>query len=222
MQQGITSPSLSGKTAQFSMGGITPYADVLWTNALIGDMSTRGMKDGGHKVIPNLHDFIYDADFYGNNLNLSQALEMDVSQYFNGMSFVYGTQCRIAGGHEWDVWDNINSKWIPTGASCNPVSNSWNHVTIVVQRTYDNWLFFKSITLNGVTSNINMYFPHSGISSSWYGVTVNFQTDGNSTQSPYHVFLDNFSFTYLSAQIRQPGKMSAMAMFQQLSNHENI
>ncbi len=196
MQQGISSPSLSGKATQFNLGGGTPYSDVLWTNALIGDMSTQGLKDSSHTLIPNLHNFTYDAYFYGSDLEASQALEMDVSQYFNGLSFIYGQQCRIAGGHEWDVWDNINAKWIPTGVACNPQSNSWNHVTIVMQRTSDNWLYFKSITLNGQTSNVGMYYKPSTVPASWYGVTVNFQTDGNYLQSPYHVLLDQFGFTY--------------------------
>ncbi len=196
MQQGIGSPSLTGKATQFNLGGITPYSDVLWTNALIGDMSTQGLKDSSHTLIPNLHNFTYDAYFYGTDLDVTQALEMDASQYFSGMSYIYGQQCRIAGGHEWDVWDNINSKWVPTGAVCNPLNNAWNHVTIVMQRTSDNWICFKSITLNGQTSNINWYYQPGKVSSSWYGVTVNFQTDGNYLQSPYHVLLDKFSFTY--------------------------
>ena len=196
MQQGIASPSLSGKATQFNVGGLTPYSDVLWTNALIGDMSTQGLKDANHSVIPNLHNFTYDAYFYGGDLEVSQALEMDVSQYFNGLSFIYGQQCRIAGGHEWDIWDNINSKWIPTGIACNPKSNTWNHVTIVMQRTSDNWLYFKSITLNGQTSNVGRYYKPSSAPASWYGVTVNFQTDGNHLQAPYQVLLDKFSLTY--------------------------
>jgi len=196
MQQGISSPSLSGKATQFNIGGLTPYADVLWTNALIGDMSTQGIKDSSHTIIPNAHNFTYDAYFYSSDLEASQVLEMDVNQYFNGLSFIFGQQCRIAGGHEWDVWDNINSKWVPTGIACNPASNSWNHVTIVMQRTSDNWLYYQAITLNGQTSNVGKYYQPSQVSSSWYGVTVNFQTDGNYLQAPYNVLLDKFNFTY--------------------------
>ena len=76
--------------------------------------------------------------FYGANLQLSQVLEFDINQYFDGLAFTWGQQCRIAGGHEWDIWDNLNWKWIPTGVPCNPVSNQWNHVTIQAQRTSSN------------------------------------------------------------------------------------
>jgi hypothetical protein len=196
MQQHITSPSLSGNSTQFNIGGTTPYADVLFTNPLIGQNSTQGIPDTNHTLLPTLHNFTYDAYFYGANLSLSQVLEFDVSMYFDSLSLIWGNQCRIAGGNEWDIWDNVNSKWVPTGASCYPISNGWNHLTIQVQRESDNWLLFQTITLNGVTSTINQYYAPGSAPSSWWGITVNYQMDGNSKQSAYTTYLDNFSFTY--------------------------
>ncbi len=196
MTQGIKSPSMSGNSTRFDIGGTHPYADVLWTNTLIGQKTSQGMPDTNHTLIPTLHNFTYDAYFYGSDLSLSQALEFDISQYMNGQSFIWGTQCRIAGGNEWDVWDNVNAKWIPTGVACYPNENSWNHVTIQAQRTWDNWLLFQTITLNGQTATLNQYYPPGSVPESWYGLTVNFQTDGNSKQTPYSALLDNFSFTY--------------------------
>jgi hypothetical protein len=69
-------------------------------------------------------------------------------------------------------------------------------VTIAAQRTSDNWLFFQSITLNGVTSQVNQYYEPSTTAAGWNGITVNFQTDGNYLQSPYSVVVDRFSFIY--------------------------
>ena len=195
MTQGIKSPSLSGNATKFDIGGTTPYADVLWTNPLIGDFSSQGMPDFAHAIIPNLHNFTYDIYFYSSTFQLSQVLEFDVNQYFNGMGFTWGSQCRIAGGHEFDIWDNVNWKWVPTGIPCNPNNNSWNHLTLQVQRTWDNWLLYHSITLNGVTKVIDRYFPPFSVPN-WYGVTVNYQMDGNYKQSPYTVFVDNLSLTY--------------------------
>src|SRR5712692_4716484 len=50
----------------------------------------------------------------------------------------WGHECRITGGHQWDIWDNQGQKWHPTGITCNPNNNAWNHLTIQVQRTSDN------------------------------------------------------------------------------------
>jgi alpha-glucuronidase len=112
----------------------------------------------------------------------------------NGYSYIWGHECRVAGGNEWDIWDNVGKKWHQTGVACNPVSNAWNHLTISVQRTTDNHLLFKSITLNGVTSNLNYY--ESPTTTSWYGITINYQQDGNYAQTPYSIWLDNLNFTY--------------------------
>jgi hypothetical protein len=64
-----------------------------------------------------------------------------------------------------------------------------------VQRTSNNQLLYQSITLNGKTSTINQYY-NPGSAVGWYGVTVNYQEDGNSSQSPYSVYLDELTFTY--------------------------
>lgn len=196
MNQNIQSPSLSGDATQFNIGGTTPYADVLWSNPLIGEGSTQGIPDSGHTLLPTLHNFTYDVYFYPTNLGVTQVLEFDMSMYFNGLGLIWGNQCNILGGHEWDIWDNVGQQWVSSGVPCNPINNAWNHLTIQVQRQSDNWLLFQSITLNGVTSNINRYYAPGWAPGSWWGITVNFQMDGDANQSSYTTFLDNFTFTY--------------------------
>lgn len=196
MKQHIGSPSRSGDATKFNLGGTTSYSDALWTLGLIGQKTTQGMPDKNHTLIPTLHNFTYDSYFYTDQLSLSQVLEFDVNMYFNGMSFVWGNQCRIAGGHEWDIWDNVNTKWVATGFSCNPINSGWNHVTIEVQRTSDNRLLFQSITLNGVKHTVNKYYAHGTAPKSWYGVSVNYQMDGNKNQTDYSTYVDDFSLTY--------------------------
>jgi len=196
MTQGIRSPSRSGNATEFFLGGSTPYSDVLFSNPLIGQGSTQGLPDSSHTLLPTIHNFTYDAYFFSSDISVSQVLEFDVSMYFNGLKLIWGQQCRIAGGHEWDIWDNVHGGWVPTGAACNPVNNGWNHVTIHMQRLSNNWLLFQSITLNGVTANINRSYGPSSAPSNWWGITVNYQMDGNHLQSPYTTYLDNFSLTY--------------------------
>jgi hypothetical protein len=196
MQQGITNPSLSGAAAEFSLGGTAVYSDALFNNHLIGPFSSQGLPDTNGTLVPTLHTFTYDVYFYGDNLALSQALEFDVNQFFNSIGFIWGHECRIAGGNEWDVWDNRNAKWTPTGAACYPNNSAWNHVTIQVQRTADNQLLYRSITLNGQTSTLNLTFPPGAAPSNWYGITINYQMDGDSKQDPYNIYLDDLNFTY--------------------------
>jgi hypothetical protein len=195
MYQGIKSPSVSGKAGKFTIGGTTPYADVLWNNHLIGDGSTQGMPDPDHKIVPTVHNFTYDAYFYGSNLSLAENIEFDVAQFFNNMGFMFGTECQIVSNQTWAIWDNVNGRWISTSAPCKPQSNSWNHVVIQFQRTSDNQLLYQTITLNGVTSTINKKYPPFS-APGWYGIVINFQLDGNYKQSPYSVYVDNLSLGY--------------------------
>jgi hypothetical protein len=194
MTQNVSSPSLSGHASEMQIGGNTAYADILWNNHLIGDFSSQGMPDPNQTIVPNLHNFTYDVYFYVEDLSVSQALEFDINQFVDGYSFIWGHECRIAGGNEWDIWDDPGQTWHPTGVACNPMQNAWNHLTLQVQRTSDNQLLFQSITLNGATANLNYY--ENPTTSSWYGVTINYQQDGNYEQTPYSVWLDNLTFSY--------------------------
>jgi hypothetical protein len=153
------------------------------------------MLDQNHSLIPSVHNLSYDVYFFGSNLPASQALEFDLNQFFDGLGFVWGHECRIAGGNEWDVWDPVAAQWIPTGVPCYPNNNAWNHLTLEVERTSGNQLLYKSITLNGVTNTLNIYHNPASYPG-WYGITVNYQMDGNNVQTPYSIYLDKLSFTY--------------------------
>ena len=197
MQQGISSPSLSGSATQWNLGGTKPYSDVLFYNQLIGTASTQGLPDRNRQIIPALHSFTYDADFLYQDGPGTQALEFDINMFpGGGVGMTWGTECRIGGGNEWDIWDNANYHWIPTGIACLPNVNQWNHVTVAARRTDDNQLIYESITLNGVTSNLNKTYPPFPVPADWYGVTVNYQMDGNIKQKSIVSYVDNFNFTY--------------------------
>jgi hypothetical protein len=193
--QKITSPSKSGSSTKYGIGGTTPYSDVLWVNHLIGDGSTQGMPDPNHTIVPTLYNFTYDTYFYGTNLSLAENIEFDIGQFFDDMGFMFGTECKIVNGSVWAIWDNVKAEWVSTSAPCKPLSNSWNHVILQFQRTSDNQLNYQSITLNGVTTTINKkYAPFTA--KGWYGLVVNFQLDGNYNQSDYSVYLDDLNITY--------------------------
>ncbi|HUX43978.1 MAG TPA: hypothetical protein VMV57_04430 [Terracidiphilus sp.] len=195
----VASPSLSGNATQFSLGGpygTAPWGDVLFSLPLIGQFSTQGLPDTGHTLLPTIHNFTYNADFYVTNASVTQVLEFDVSMYMNGVGMIWGTQCNNLGGKVWDIWDNANAHWVSTGVPCNLINKGWNHVTLQLQRKSDNSLLYQTITLNGITANINKTYPPFTVPSSWWGVTVNYQLDGNATQSAYTTYLDNFSLNY--------------------------
>ena len=196
MTQNVKSPAMSGESTAYYLAGSGAYGDSLWNNHLIGDLSSQGLPDSSRTLVPQYHTFTYDVYFWMGNPSASQALEFDINQFFSSMGFIWGHECRIAGGNEWDVWDNLNKHWVATGISCNPTANSWNHLVIQVQRTSSNQLLYQSITLNGVTHTLNQYYNHGSAPSDWWGITINFQMDGNNKQTPYTAYLDQLTFSY--------------------------
>lgn len=189
----VGNPSMDGKSTETTIGGDEDYSDVLWNNHLIGNFSSQGMPDTDHTIVPSLHNFTYDVWFYLSNNTAPQALEFDINQFENGKSFIWGHECRVAGGNEWDTWDNPGQYWVKSGIGCYPIVG-WNHLTIQVERTSGDQLLFQSITLNGVTNNVNR--TDNPTSTSWYGITINYQIDGNYKQEAYTVYLDELNFTY--------------------------
>lgn len=193
---GVSSPSVGGSSSQQHIGGTHSFADILWNNHLVGSFTSVGLPDTNKTLTNNVHNFIYDVYFFVPNVNVSQALEFDINQFMGskmGKGFIWGHECRIAGGHEWDTYDNVHKKWVPTGVPCYPVSNAWNHLVIQAARTANNQLLFKSISLNGVTHTLNITRPPG--TTSWNGITINYQQDGNRTMTPYSVYLDHINFT---------------------------
>jgi hypothetical protein len=190
----ISSPSSDRLSTRTTYGGgSTQWGDILWNNHLIGDFSSQGLPDTSKTLVPSLHNFTYDVYFWVGNTSDSQALEFDINQFVGGNSYIWGHECRIDGGHEWDTWSNHGQHWVPSGIPCNPISNAWNHLTINVQRNSDGSMLFHSITLNGNTANLNR--QDSPTPTTWYGITVNYQMDGDYYKTPYSVYLDRFTFS---------------------------
>ena len=191
-QQGVSNPSLSGAAMHTYIAGSEAYSDGFWNTRLVGDFSPN--PDSGHTLAPSIHHLIYDVYFYMQNPGASQAVEFDINQFVNGKSFIWGHECRLAGGHQWDTWNNPAQKWVPSGIPCNPQANAWNHLIIEVERTSDDHLHFVSITLNGNKSMTDRY--DTPTPTSWYGVTINYQQDGDYAQHAYSVWLDKINLEY--------------------------
>lgn len=192
-----SSPSLSGKSTKFNVGGTKGYTDVLWNQTI-----TRWGTYDGKDIVSNVHNFIYDAYFYVKNVNAMEGIEMDINLFLNGKQYTWGHECRgNKAGNEWDVWQASSwnkgkGYWRPTGVGCYPKAYSWNHVKLVGQRTSGNNVKFISITMNGVTHYINKIYAPGPQSSSWHAMTINFQLDGDSSMTDYSVWLDKLNFSY--------------------------
>lgn len=172
-----------------------PYADVLFTAALIGQNAPQ-RPDGNHKLLPTLHNFTYDADFYVSDKAVTQALEFDISLWMSGsVGMTFGTQCNYLGDHDWDIWNNAAGHWTSAGVPCQFV-DGWNHVTLEFQRESNNDTLYKSITLNGTTYALNKTYAPTHTPGGWWGMQVNYQMDSDKQGSQNTTYVDNLNITY--------------------------
>jgi hypothetical protein len=196
MTQHESAVSLTGNGTKFTIGGSTPYADVLWSNPVLGQGSTEGLPDTNHTLLPTIHNMTLDTEVYVTNFSITQDLEFDVNLYMNGVGMEWGTQCNHLADGDWDIWNNASAHWFSTGVACTLNNGAWNHVVVQAQRESNNDLLYQSITVNGVVHTLNTTVAPFAVPSGWWGMTVNYQMDGNHSQTANTTYLDKTSVTY--------------------------
>jgi len=179
MTENQQSPSLSGSSAKFSIGGSQPYSNELYTKFLGGGQ--------------NVSKFTYDLYFYIDLPDRAQALEFDVNQTFSNQRWVFGTECNFKADGKWDVWDGVNG-WEPTSVPCRPFpANTWIHLVWQFERV-GSQVHYISVSVNDQTYPLDLYKSNEPY---WTmeDIDVAFQMDGDYAQQPYNVWLDNVTLT---------------------------
>lgn len=178
MIPGQSTPSLDGKSTQFTMGGPTGYSNELYFESLGGGT--------------NLTHFIYDVWFLVDNPAVPEALEFDVNQTFGGLRWTWGTECAFKDSGKWDVWDPLNEKWVHTAVPCNPFpANTWIHLIWNFERV-NGQVHYISVSVNGLVSTVDAFFQPQ---QKWTleDINIAFQMDGDFRQDPYNVWLDQMT-----------------------------
>ena len=185
MTEGISSPSLSGSSAHFTMGGPTGYSNELYTMNLGGSDSAT--------------QFVYDFYVMVDNSAAPQALEFDVNQTINDTRWTWGTECNFNGNYpdvgEWDVWNGApDTGWEKTNVPCPQFpANQWQHIVWTFERVGQQ-VHYISLQVNDTTYPLDLYYPAQ---QDWSmgQINVAFQMDGNSTQTSFNAWLDKVNLT---------------------------
>jgi len=185
MTEGISSPSMSGSSAHFTMGGNTPYSNELYTmNLGGGDSPTK---------------FTYDMYVMVDNPAAPQALEFDVNQTINNTRWVFGSECNFNGNYpntgEWDVWNGApNTGWEKTSAPCPRFpANQWVHIIWKFERVGQQ-VHYISLQVDNNTYPLDLFYSAEP-SWSMGQINVAFQMDGDAKQTPYNVWIDEVNLT---------------------------
>jgi Big-like domain-containing protein len=183
MTENVASPSMDGKSAQFWIGGTSPYASAIWWKQLGANTSVKHFK--------------YDLYFYLKDSNAPEALEFDTNQSMGGYRYVFGTECSLKTSHMWSVWDGGGKHWVATSAPCNYIAPyTWHHLVEEYERSATGQVRIITITLDGTKYYINKYMPAQKISSTAQDINVAIQLDGNSTMTDYAVWADKITLSY--------------------------
>jgi hypothetical protein len=180
MTQHQSTPSLSGSSAQISLGATAPYSNVLWWNELGADSTVA--------------HFTFEFDVLLPDPAGPEALEFDLNQSFDDTRWVFGTQCNFLAGGKWQVWDSAVKHWMNTSVACQQwPANTWTHVVWQFERVGQQ-VHYISMTVNGNSYAIDMW---QAAEPNWPspGISVDFQLDGNSSAQPYSIYLDNVKVT---------------------------
>ena len=181
MTRYVSSPSMDGASAKFSIGGGVRYANALWWKQL--------------GAVDSASHFIYDLYYYMKTPSVSQALEFDVNQSRYGKKYIFGTECDFKGTHTWHVYDPYNRRWRSTSIACNvPKAYAWHHVVLEFNRSSSPGVRFISVTINGNKHYFNRsYAPRSASSRE---LNVAFQMDSNGSGTAYSTWVDKIKLTY--------------------------
>lgn len=181
MQQFISSPSMDGKSAKFSLTGGEPYSNALWWKQLGGNDSAS--------------NFVFELYYYITKPTASQALEFDVNQTRSADKrwYIFGTECDFKDRKVWKVWDTEAGTWRATSIPCNvPEAYKWHKVTLEFQRASGQTRFI-SVTINGQKHYFNRNYNVRP--ATWSTLNVAFQMDANSGPTPYDVWVDKMHLT---------------------------
>ena len=180
MAQFQTTPSLDGSSAEFFVGGTTPYGAALWWKQL--------------GPIDSATHFVYDMNFYLTDATAPQALEFDVNQSVNGKKFIFGTECDFHGAKTWRIWDST-LHWQDSGVSCTAAQTAkvWHSLRWEFERTSGGHTHFIAVTVDGTRRTIDRFYNPQ--SSSARELNVAFQMDGNSTMTDYHIWVDKIKLS---------------------------
>jgi Bacterial Ig domain len=169
------SPSLDGSSAQFYLGGSTPYSNALWWKSL--------------GATSQFSHFQYDLWVYVSNPALPETLEFDVNQDFGGHRWIFGTQCNFKDSGRWDLWDGKSGRWQPSAVPCHPfAANAWTHIVWNFERV-GALVHYVSLQLNGVTIPVNVYWNYQA-NYAGENTNIQFQMDGDYRQDPFYVWLN--------------------------------
>jgi hypothetical protein len=192
---GNTSPSTDTSSMKVSVSGPS-YTNALWTQ--IAERNDARMHF-------SLSAWVQPSQ----NANLAGSFEFDLFQFASstGIEYMWGSQCNQVN-HSWQVFDQLNGRWINIPVPCQLNANQWNYVRWTVHRgpTGDvscsgmPCMYYDSLAINGVVYAVRVKYPAGHLPKGWSSANgFQVQIDIGSTNQDVTVdeYIDEANFLTL-------------------------
>jgi Bacterial Ig domain len=185
MIRGISYPTLSGSSAEFTIGGNFPYADAYWYYR----------HDPLSKPLKSLR---YEFDLYipSGLQSAPQAIEFECQERLNGYIYNFGWQADYPA-NQWRVFNYTLKRWEYSGIPFQHFSpGTWHHIVAEYHNdAVTHTTYHDALTVDGVRYPLSI--KHAATSTSAGNEFTNaFQLDLNGVPTAYKVYVDNMKITF--------------------------
>jgi hypothetical protein len=126
-----------------------------------------------------------------------QGLEFDAPVALNNLIYYFGTQCAVpqggGSGKVFQYWNPNNRMWNNTTFACDQIitANAWHTLVLYGTRTSSQFTYV-TLSIDGQQFSLNktLTAPANTTGIANNTMTVQFQKDGNSSGTSYHMYVD--------------------------------
>jgi len=184
-KQGVSSPSLDGKSMQTYIKG--PYGT--WSDNLF--VKKFGDQTWARHIEWSMN-FLWNAPKtkQSNGTYVVQAIEFDARMLIGEFKYLFGTQCSYGHG-TWDIWNNASRYWQHTGVSCQRWGpNTWHKVTwyLEIDNTHK-YLHYVGLKVDGTEYWINKWLAAGSVPYN-KEFLIQFEQDTDLNGDPWYLWAD--------------------------------
>lgn len=185
MTLGIASPSESGSSAEFSIGGSYAYSNAYWYYRHQPPSAA-------------LSSLIYEFDLYvpAGSQNAPQAIEFECQQRLDGYVYNFAWQADYVSAH-WRVFNYTAKQWEEAGIGLQQFApGSWHHIVAEYHNDATaHTTYHDALTVDGVRHPVNITHPATPTTDASGEFTNAFQLDLNGVPTAYSVYVDKMKVT---------------------------
>ncbi len=196
--ENVSSPSLDGISLRCGIAGGTPYSNVHCYRNLPAEPQS--------KVFTLYTSFYYQPISSFNNESepsIVQGLEFTMNKWDQELRYEWALQWENVGdgAPKWRYWDpNQPSQWVDLGIVESIAGEQW-HTLVLEGEILDGNVHYQNFIFDGQSHSLDIIVEPAPALGELDRLAVAVQVDGNSTETPYDLFIDHVAVTTASGHV---------------------